>query len=114
MAAAGVTATNTNKKVTFKNCAPFSDCIIETNNTQINDAQKIDVVMPMYNLIECSDTYSETSGNWWQYYRDEPATSDNVNIILFPANNNNTNSFKFKQQITENTRQETVAEKILK
>ena len=61
--AAGVTANNTNKKVTFKNCAPFSDCIIETNNTQIDDAQKIDVVMPMYNLIEYSDAYSETSGN---------------------------------------------------
>ena len=114
MAAAGAAANNTNEKVTFKNCAPFSDCIIETNNTQIDDAQKIDVVMPMYNLMQYSDAYSETSGNLWQYYRDEPTTGDNVNIILFPANNNSSYSFKFKQQITEKTGQETVAQKILK
>ena len=70
--------------------------------------------MPMYNLIEYSGAYLEKSGNLWQYYRDEPATGDNVNIILFPANKNNSNSFKFKQQITEKTGQETVAQKILK
>ena len=49
--AAGVAVNNTNKKIMFKNCAPFTDCITEINNTQINDSQKIDVVMPMYNLI---------------------------------------------------------------
>ena len=38
----------------FKNCAPFTDCITEISNTQIDDAQKIDVVMPMYSLIEYS------------------------------------------------------------
>ena len=70
--------------------------------------------MLMYNVIEYSDAYSETSGNLWQYYRDEPATGDNVNIILFRANNNDSNSFKFKQQITEKTGKETVAQKILK
>ena len=52
--AAGGAANNSNKKVIFKNCAPFTDCITEINNTQIDDAQKIDVVMPMYNLIEHS------------------------------------------------------------
>ena len=114
MAAVGAVANNTKKKKTFTNCAPFSDCRIVTNNTQIDDAQKIDVVMPMYNLIEYSDAYSKTSGNLWQYYRDEPATGDNVNVILFPANNNNSYSFKFKQQITEKTGQETVAQKNLK
>ena len=50
--AAGVAVNNTNKKVIFKNCAPFTDCITEINNTQVDDAQKIDVVMPTYNLIE--------------------------------------------------------------
>ena len=70
--------------------------------------------MPMYNLIEYSDAYSETPGNLCQYYRDEPATGANVNIILFPANNNNSYLFKFKQQITEKTGRETVAQKILK
>ena len=76
--------------------------------------KKIDVVMSMYNLIEYGDAYLETSENLWQHYRDEPGTGDNVNIILFPANNNNSYSFKFKQQITETTGQETVAQKILK
>ena len=50
--AAGVAVKNTNEKVIFKNCAPFTDCITEINNTQVDDAQKIDVVMPTYNLIE--------------------------------------------------------------
>ena len=50
MAAAGAVVNNTNKKVVFKNCLPFTDCITEINNTQVGDAQKIDIVMPMYNL----------------------------------------------------------------
>ena len=52
--------------------------------------------MPMFNLIEYSSAYWKTSGSLWQYYRDEPAIDDNNNIIGFPANNNNSNSFKFK------------------
>ena len=102
-AAAGAAVNNTNKKVIFKNCAPFTDCIAEINNAQVDDAQKIDVVMPMYNLIEYSDAYSNTSGSLWQYYRDEPALDANGGIIDFPANENNSVSFKFKQQITEQT-----------
>ena len=49
-AAAGVAVNNTNKKVIFKNYAPFTDCITEINNTQVDDAHNIDEVMPMYNL----------------------------------------------------------------
>ena len=56
-------ANNTNKKVIFKNCAPFTDCISKINNTQVANAKDIDVVMRMYNLIECSDNYSKTSGS---------------------------------------------------
>ena len=56
-AAADVAANNSNKKVIFKNCAPFTNCISEINNTQI--------VMPMYNLIEYSDNYAETTGSLW-------------------------------------------------
>ena len=59
--------------------------------------------MPMYNLIEYSDAYSKTSGSLWQYYRHESALDTNGNIIDFPPNNNNSNSFKFKQQITRKT-----------
>ena len=57
----------------------------------------------MYNSIENSDAYSKTLGSLWQYYRDEPALDNNNNIIDFPANNNNSISFKFKQKITEQT-----------
>ena len=51
-AAQGAAANNTNKKVIFKNWAPFTNCISENNNTQIDNAKDIDIVMPMYNLIE--------------------------------------------------------------
>ena len=99
--AAGAAVNNADKKVIFKNCSPFTDSVTEINNTQEDDAQKIDVVMPMYNLIEQSDAYSNTSGRLQQYYKDEPALDNNDNIIDFAANNNNSNSFKFNQQITE-------------
>ena len=55
-----------NKGVIFKNCAPFTDYISEINNTQIDNAKYIDVVIPMYNLIEYSDNYLKTSGSLWQ------------------------------------------------
>ena len=56
---------NRKKKVVFKNCVPFTDCISEINNTQIDNAKDIDVVMDMYNLIEFSENYSQTSGSLW-------------------------------------------------
>ena len=64
-----------NKGVIFKNCAPFTDCISEINNTQVDNAKDLDAVMSMYSLIEFSDNYSKTSGNLWQYCRDEPANA---------------------------------------
>ena len=54
-------ANNINKKVIFKNCAPFNNCISKLNNTQIDNTEYIDVVIPMYNLIEYSNNYSKTS-----------------------------------------------------
>ena len=59
-----------NKGVIFNNCVPFTDCISEINNTQIDNTKYIDVVMPMHNLIEYSDNYLKTWGSLWQYYRD--------------------------------------------
>ena len=58
-AAEGAAANNTNKKVIFKNCAPFTNCISEFNNTQIDNAKDLDIVMSMYNLIEYSDSYAK-------------------------------------------------------
>ena len=66
-AGAGNAANNTNKKVVFKNCAQFTNCISKINNTQVDNAEKIDVVMPIYNLIEYSENYSQTSGSLRQY-----------------------------------------------
>ena len=65
-AAADANANNTNKKVIFKNCAPFAICISEINNTQVDKAKDFDFVMSMYNLIEYSDNYSKTSGCLWK------------------------------------------------
>ena len=54
-AADGAAANNTNKKVIFKNCAPFTDCISKINNTQVDNAKYFNIVMPVYNLIESSN-----------------------------------------------------------
>ena len=103
MAAADAAISNANEEVIFKNCPRFTDCITEINNRQIDDVQKIDVVMPMYNLTESSDAYLKTSGSLWQYYRDKPALHSNNIIIDFSDDNNNSASFEFKQQITWQT-----------
>ena len=81
-----------NKGVTFKNCVPFTICISEINNTQINNCKDIDIIMPMYNLIEYRDNYAKTSGSLRQYYSDEP----NNNLA-------NSKSFKSKIKITGRT-----------
>ena len=62
----GATAKNNNKKLVFKNCTPFNDCISKINNTQVDNAKDIDIVMPMYYLIECRDDYLiiSISGNF--------------------------------------------------
>ena len=51
---------NRNKKVILKNLAPFTNCISEINNTQVDNAKDIDIVMPMHNLLEYSGNYSKT------------------------------------------------------
>ena len=60
------------KGVIFKNCAPFVKCISRINNTGIDNTKDIDIVIPMYNLIEYSDNYSKTFGSLWQHYKDDP------------------------------------------
>ena len=88
--AAARRADERNKGVTFKNCALFTKCISIINNTDIDNVHDIDIVMPMYNLLEYSDNYSKTCGSLWQYYKDDP-------------NDNLTDSFKSKVKITGNT-----------
>ena len=70
IAAAEATVNDANKKVIFKNCAPFTSCISRANNTQIDDAQYIDVVIPMYILTEYCDKYlSKSIWNFMEMYR---------------------------------------------
>ena len=64
-AGTGAAVNNTDRKVIFKNCAPFTNCIRKINNTEVDNAEYIDIVMPMCKLIEYSETYSKTSGSLW-------------------------------------------------
>ena len=58
-------------QVVFKNCAPFEKCSTEIDGTLVDEANFINITMPMYNLIEYSDNYSDTSGILWGFKRDE-------------------------------------------
>ena len=108
-AADGAAANNTNKKVIFKDCASFTNCISKINNKDIviykdivDNAKYIDIVTPMYNLIEHSDNYSKTSGRLWQYCKEIPALDNDDNITDFNGTNA-TDSFNFKTKITDQT-----------
>ena len=94
--AAARQADERDKGVIFKNCAPFIYCISEINNTQIDNAKDIDIVMPMYNLIEYSDNFAKTTGSLWQYFRDDNDDGDNIDI-------EDSKSFKSKVKITGKT-----------
>ena len=86
-----VTGGNANTKVAFKNCTPFKECRTQINETFVDDAELINIAMPMYNFIEYSDNYSDTSGSLWQFKRDEIINNANV------TNDNNALSFNTKQ-----------------
>ena len=83
--------------VAFKNCAPFSTCTTEINDIFFDKANHIYIAMPMYNLIEYSDNYSDTSGNLWQFKRDE-VPAGNVDLTI-----DNSQSFKYKAVLVGKT-----------
>ena len=60
---------NYDKKLAFKNNAPFTSCISKINNTLIDNAEDLDIVIPMYNLLECSKNYRKTTRSLWNYYK---------------------------------------------
>ena len=101
-AAAAEVVNNGNKNLILKNCARFTDCIREINNTQVDSVKDIDLVIPMYNLIDRRDNYLKTSRNLWQYCREKPAVDNNGTIIVFNEANV-TDSFNFNQRITGQT-----------
>ena len=90
-----VTRGNANTKVAFKNCVPFEKCRTEINETFVDDAQHINIAMPMYNLIEYSDNYSDTSGSLWQFKRDEIEGDADLTVDAQHIPNNSP-SFKYK------------------
>ena len=91
-----------NRPLILKNNAPFVSCMTKINNEFIEDADDLDIVMPMYNLLEYSKTYRKTTGSLYKYYRDE--LSDDNNPNNFPNTNVvNSNTFKYKNKITRNT-----------
>ena len=82
-----------NKSVAFKNNAPFINCSSKINGVQIDNAENLDVVMPINNLLEYSKNYRKTTSSLWNYYRDKPSN---------PLSSNS-ESFKYKTSITGNT-----------
>ena len=73
-------ANKRNKNLAFKNNAPFINCISKINGVKIDNAEDLDVVMPMYNLLEYSKNYRKTTGSLWNYYRDKPNSGINGGI----------------------------------
>ena len=85
-------AANANTRLALKNCAPFTKCNLEINDEHVDTAENLDITMPMYNLIEYSDNYQDSSATLYQYKRDEPP-EDNATADLTV---NNSSSFKYK------------------
>ena len=83
-------ANKRNKNLAFKNNAPFINCISKINGVKTDNAEDLDVVMPMYNLLEYSKNYRKATGSLWNYYRDEPNDPPSTNSA----------SFKYKTSIT--------------
>ena len=85
-------AANINTRLVLKNCAPFTKCNLEINDEHVDTAENLDITMPMYNLIEYSDNYQDSSASLYQYKRDEsPEDNAIANLTV-----NNSSSFKYK------------------
>ena len=97
-----------NKNLIFKNTAPFRSCISKISNTFIENADDLDNVMPMYNLLECSDNYPMASRSLWNYYRDEgnDDANENNDASNYRINKNKattSNSFEYKTKTIRKT-----------
>ena len=85
-------------RLVLKNCTPFTKCNLEINDEHVNTAENLDIAMPMYNLIEYSDNYQDSSATLYQYKRDEPP-EDNVIADLTV---HTSSSFKYKISLLSN------------
>ena len=89
---------NANTRLALKNCAPFIKCNLEINDEHVDTAENLDIVMPMYNLIEYSDNYQDSSATLYQYKRDEPPEANAIADLT----DDTSSSFKCKIKLLGN------------
>ena len=91
-------AADANTRLALKNCAPFTKCNLEINDEHVDTAEKLDITMPMYNLIEYSNNYQNSSATLCKYKRDEPPEDDAVPDLTA----DNSSSLKYKISLLGN------------
>ena len=91
-------AADANTGLALKNCAPFTKCNLEINDEHIDTVENLDITMPMYNLIEYSDNYQDSSATLYQYKRDEPPEANAIADLTA----DNSSSFKYKISLLGN------------
>ena len=91
-------AANAATRLALKNCAPFTKYNFEINDEHVDTAENVDITMPMYNLIEYSDNYQDSSATLYQYKRDEPTEANAINDLTTNASS----SFKYKVELLGN------------
>ena len=79
--------------ISFRSNAPFISCVSKINGVLIDNAEDLDVVMPVYNLIEYRQNYSKTSESLWNYYKDDPTNGNEINHYL------KSKSFDYKSSV---------------
>ena len=94
------TAANAASRLVLKNCAPFTKCNLEINDEHVDRAENLDIVMPMYNLIEYSYNYQDSSAILYQHKRDEQSVNNDGNIINLTVADSE--SFKYKINLLGN------------
>ena len=92
-----ITAVAADTNVAFKNCAPFTRCVTHINDGYVETAENVDIIMPIYNLIEYSDSYADSSGSLYQFKRDESSINNTGNLLNVALDNST--SFKYKASL---------------
>ena len=91
-------AANANTRLALKNYAPFTKCNLEINDEHVDTAENLDITIPMYNLIEYSDNYQDSSATLYEYKRDEPPEANAINDLTTDTSS----SFKYKVSLLGN------------
>ena len=91
-------AADANTRLALKNCTPFTKCNLEINDEHVDTAENLDITMPMYNLIEYSDNYQDSSATLYQYKQDEPPETNAINDLT----TDNPSSSKYKISLLGN------------